>query len=122
MFKTTLLSSTRALTKKEEIMVKDLADSKSLDEVITTDNPSITIKPVAYHTLEIDTGDKTYKKYVIECEDGNRYVTGSETFMNSFTNIFADMCGYNEEEWGIKCFKQDSKNYKGKQFLTCCLV
>lgn len=122
MFKTKLLSSTRTLSKKEEIMLKDLADTKSLDEVINAEYPNLVIKPVAYHTLEVETDEKTYKKYVIECDDGNRYVTGSETFMNTFSDIFADMNGYTDEEWGVKCFKQDSKNYKGKQFLTCCLV
>lgn len=122
MFTAKLLASTRTLSKKEEIIVRDLSDTLSLDEVLSGDTTFVIIKPLAYHTLEITTDEKIYKKYVIECEDGQRYVTGSETFMNSFEPIFAEMKGYTEEEWAVKCFKRDSNNYKGKQFLTCCLV
>ena len=35
--------------------------------------------------------------------------------------IYDEMYG-EEETWAIKAYKLDSKNYKGKKFLTCSII
>ena len=59
--------------------------------------------------------------YVIIDKNGDKYVTGSLSFWNSFMDIYTEMLG-EDEEWSIKAYKLDSKNYKGKKFLTCSII
>ena len=65
--------------------------------------------------------DKDYPNYIIVDEDNQKYVTGSKTFFNSFLDIYEELKDCNEE-WFLKIYKVDSKNYKGKQFITCSVA
>lgn len=70
---------------------------------------------------------KTYSQYIIEDEDGTKYITGSDSFFDTFSDIWSDMTdeegnSIDGEPWQLKIFKKDSKNYKGKQFITCSLA
>lgn len=114
--------TSKELTARERILLKDTTNATKLDEVITTDD-SLIITPVAYAVLNIHnekSDNKDYKNYIIEDKDGNTYVTGSESFWSSFINIYNEMI--NEGEYAIKCYKLPSKNYNGKAFLTCSIM
>lgn len=122
MYEVTIKESSKELTAKERIALKDTSDAVKLDEATTAE--SLVIKPVAYAILNVvndKADDPEYSQYVVIADDGTKYVTGSESFWNSFINIFEEMKD-ESEEWAIKVYRLDSKNYKGKQFITCSII
>lgn len=116
--------ASKELTKKERVMLKDTSDDVKLDEA--TNGEAIIINPDYYVVLNIHnekSDNKDYLVYVIVDKDGTKYITGSESFWSSFLNIWDEMTEDGETEpWELKCYKLDSKNYKGKQFLTCSII
>lgn len=118
----TIEETSRELTAKERVQLKDTTDALKLDEV--TQFEGIIIKPVLSAVLNIHnekSDNKDYKNYVLVDESGQRYVTGSDSFWNSYKNIENEMAG-SAEEWAIKVYKKPSKNYNGKEFITCSIV
>ena len=118
----TIEETSRELTAKERVQLKDTTDALKLDEV--TQFEAITIKPVLSAVLNIHnekSDNKDYKNYVLVDESGQRYVTGSDSFWSSYKNIENEMAG-SEEEWAIKVYRKPSKNYNGKEFITCSIV
>ena len=114
--------TSRELTAKQRIALKDTSDAFKLDTVC--DEDGVIIDPIDYAVLAIHnekTDNVDYENYVIIDKNGDKYVTGSQSFWNSFMNIYDEMRG-EEEEWAIKVYKLDSKNYKGKKFLTCSII
>ena len=114
--------SSSDLTVKQRIAFKDTSDAIKLD--IACDENSIIIEPVDYVVLAIHnekSDNKDYENYVIIDKNGDKYVTGSASFWSSFMDIYDEMQG-EEEVWSIKAYKLDSKNYKGKKFLTCSII
>ena len=61
-------------------------------------------------------------KYVIVTKDGTKYVTGSNSFITAFEDIEDEMADAGEDEYEIEVYRMESKNYKGKQFITCSIV
>lgn len=120
-FTVQIKESSRELSARERVMVKDTTNATKLDEAA---NDRIIITPVDYVILAIHnekSDNKDYLNYVIIDEQGNKYVTGSNSFWTSFLEIYTEMQG-ESEPWSIECYKVDSKNYKGKQFLTCSMI
>lgn len=117
--------ASRELTKREKIRFKDISNAVKLDEAVSPESPLI-IQPKSYVVLNVHNDkadDKDYTNYLVEDTSGNKYVTGSESFWNSFISIWEEMVDDNDPEpWEIEVYKKDSKNYKGKQFLTCSIV
>ena len=121
-------SSSKELTKKERVMLKDTGDALKLDEVIQGE--PIIINPDYWVTLMVhneNSDNVDYPVYLIVDKNGTKYVTGSEAFWTTFSDIWDEMTDEmtgddNDEEWQLKCYKLDSKNYKGKQFLTCSVI
>ena len=114
--------TSRELTAKQRIALKDTSDAFKLD--IACDENAIIIEPVDYAVLAIHnekSDNVDYENYVIIDKNGDKYVTGSASFWSSFMNIYNEMQG-EEEPWSIKAYKLDSKNYKGKKFLTCSII
>lgn len=119
----TIKETSREITTREKIMLKDTTDATKLDDLVK-DGGSAVITPEAYAILSIHnekSDNKDYEVYIILAEDGEKYVTGSPSFWASFMDIWTEMDGANET-FAIKIYKRDSKNYKGKQFLTCSIV
>ena len=56
---------------------------------------------------------------VIVDEDGTSYLTGSENFMANFLSIAEEMEG---EPFEVEVYRKPSKNFNGKDFLTCKLI
>lgn len=110
------------LSKKEQLALTIGDNSVALDA--EAENGSFVITNIrGYVVLGIHNdkanGDKDYTKYIILTDNGN-YSTGSESFMNTFIDIFENM--EDETDWGIEVIRKPSKNYNGKYFLSCAVV
>lgn len=116
-----IADSSHDLTARERLMYKDTSNAIRLDEATT--KGAIVITPVAYVVLEIHNekgDDKDYNNYVILDSEGNKYVTGSSSFWKAFEDIWVEMSG-EDELFEIEIYRLESKNYKGKQFITCSI-
>lgn len=114
--------SSKELSAKERIMLKDTSDAVKLD--LACDEEALIITPVSFAVLGIHnekSDNKDYDNYILQDENGEKYVTGSPSFWASFMDIYNEM-KEETEKWSIKVYKLDSKNYKGKQFLTCSII
>lgn len=126
-YSASIVESSIELTKKEKILFKDLSDAYALDQIIT-DQDDRTIGVKGYVVVEVHnekSDNKDYTKYVIIDDNGNKYVTGSDAFFASFKDIWDEMADENgqpEEDFEIRIYKKPSKNYSGKNFLTCSIV
>lgn len=120
-FKTTITRSSVQLTAKQRIQLKDTADAVSLNEA--TKEGAFILTPVVWAklhvSLETDATSKEYDQIVIVDADGQKYSTGSDSFIRSFIDICEEMEG-EEETWAVKVFRLPSKNYSG-DFLTCTI-
>ena len=125
MYTVKIKESSMELTNKQKVMYKDTSDAYKLDEVVKENEP-IGIEPIGYVVLNVhnDKSDNPdYEQYVILSADGNKYVTGSESFFTSFLNIWNELGGIESDEaWMINVYKKPSTNFKGKFFLTCSVI
>lgn len=116
-------SVSKELTARERVMLKDTRNAIKLDEAIK-DTPLV-ISPAYYAALDVHNEkskeDKDFQNFIVVDTAGNKYVTGSASFFEAFTEIVEEMSGTGEE-YEIEIYKLDSKNYKGKQFITCSIV
>lgn len=118
-----ILEASAELTKREKVMFKDTSNAVKFDDVVTPEQ-GITITPTGWVKLAIHNpkGErKDFENLVITTYEGEKFVTGSPTFIEKFLGIWEDMYDPNED-FQIEVFKRDSKNYKGKQFLSCAVV
>lgn len=114
--------TSKELTAKERIQIKDTTDAIRLDEA--TKENAVMIDVDFYAVLNIHnekSDDKDYTTYVIVDKDGQRYTTGSPSFWSSFMNIYTEMKD-ETEPWAIKAYRMPSKNRAGKDFITCSLI
>lgn len=120
-----IAESSMELTAKERIKMKDTTNAIKLDELTQEEgNEEVIIEPQAYAVLNIHNEhldqNKDYVNYVLVDKDGTKYVTSSESFWISFMEIYKEM--ENESEpWSIIVYRVPSKNFKGKEFLTCSI-
>ena len=109
---------------KEKIKLKDTSNATSLDAA-TVEGP-VVIEPAYYAEVSVHnekSEDKDYKKYIIVDKDGNKFATGSESFITAFKEIADDMAAEAPgEAYSIEIYRKPSANYKGKEFITCSLV
>lgn len=117
--------SSKTLTAREKLMYSDTTNAIKLDDMVTPEK-SLDITPVDYIVLSVhneNSENKDYEVYVIVDASGSKYVTGSSSFWNSFADIWDVMHGDDgqNEEYSIEVYKQESKNFKGKYFLTCSI-
>lgn len=114
---------TKDLTAKERVKIKDTTNAIKLDNA--TQDGSIVIAYSYHAVLEIHNEkleDPDYKQYVVVDTAGNKYVTGSESFFTAMTEIVDEMSAAGETDYELEVYRMDSKNYKGKQFITCSIV
>ena len=121
----TIRESSKDLTVKEKIALKDTSNAESID-TITGEQGKFAID-YAYHVVLDVHNEKSnnpdYVKVVVVDKAGNKYITGSESFLNSLSEIVEEMVAAGEgENIQIECFRKESKNYKGKSFITCSLI
>lgn len=121
-YKANLVMTSREISAKERIQLKDTTDAIRLDEA--TAEGAVIIKPVLYAQLHVvnensDSGE--YENYIFVDDTGEKYVTGSSSLWRSFIDIAEEM-EESDEEWAVKIYRVPSKNYKGKDFLTCSII
>lgn len=120
-----IIEASKELSARERIMVKDTSNAISLDEL--TQNPeqgAVVLDIESYAILAVHnekSDSKDYTKYLLIDKSGNKYVTGSESFWEAFKAIWDEMADTNEE-YSIEVYRLESKNYKGKSFITCSIV
>lgn len=127
-YSATIIEASRELTARERVMFKDTQNAISMNdfaEAAKSENGKAIIESVKdyvhilVHNEKSD--DKEYDNFLIIAGDGEKYVTGSHAFWNSFMDIYNEMKD-ETEPWGIQLNLIPSKNYKGKSVLTCSLV
>lgn len=123
-----ITETSRELTAKERVALKDTSNAVSLDSAVdTAEGGKVIIKPVDYAVLSIhnenakEGENKDYTNFVIVDDKGVKYVTGSDAFYSSFISIYDEMKN-ESEEWALECYKKPSKNYTGKGFITCSII
>lgn len=117
-----IVESSKQLSAKERIQLKDTTDSVKLDKATQVENIIIDVDfyaELAIHNEKAD--DKDYSTYVIVDKDGTRYTTGSPSFWSSFCNIYDEMAD-ETEAWTLKVYRMPSKNREGKDFITCSVI
>ena len=121
-FEVKIREASKELTAKERVKFKDTTNAVQLDDA--TKESSLVIEPDFYIVLDVHnehSEDKDYVKYLIVDKAGNKFVTGSESFFSAFKSIVDEMI-HCAEEYEIEVYRLPSKNYKGKEFLTCSIV
>lgn len=120
--------SSKELTVREKIKLKDLTNAVQLDEA--TQNAefenagNLVITPAYYAEVSVHnekSDSKDYVKFVVVDTNGTKYVTGSESFITAFKDIADEMTDAGEENFDIEVYRLESKTYKGKSFITCSL-
>lgn len=113
----------KKLNGKERVAIKDITNAVKLDSAINPDE-RLEIIPDYTATLEVhneNAENKDYRIFVIVAKDGTKYITSSNSFISSYNGIAEEM-EKEEEEWGIEAYKIESKNFKGRYFLTCSII
>lgn len=118
-----VVECTKDLTARERVKIKDTTNAIKLDEA-TQGGPIVIAYAyhavLAIHNEKLD--DPDYQQYVVVDTAGNKYVTGSESFFTAMTEIVDEMSAAGETDYELEVYRMDSKNYKGKQFITCSIV
>ena len=103
-------NSSREHAAREGVSAKDTTNAMPLIEATKTGELVIDIDyfvELAVHNEK--SPDKDYKKYVVVSKDGNKYVTGSESFFTAFKEIFDEM-NESDEDYSIAVYRVPSKN------------
>ena len=117
-----IVNASKELSARDRVAVKDTTNAIALDDA-TKDTPLVIAidyyVELAVHNEKSE--DKDYKKYVVVDKSGNKFVTGSESFFTAMIEIMEEMSD-SGENFEIQVYRMPSKNYKGKEFLTCSIV
>lgn len=125
-YKVTIMATSKELSAKEKVRIKDFSNAIQLDSAITGDEHLLL--DYSYHVdMEVHNEKtknekKDYTKRVIVDKDGQSYLTGSESFCTAMDSVLEEMAEAGEEDFKLDCYKVDSKNFSGKQFLTCTVI
>lgn len=122
-YKVTIEEVSKELTKTQRISIKDVSNCVRLDEAVMSSEGNVVEIDVDYYAVldvhnEKAQDDKDYKNYIIVDKDGTKFVTGSKSFWNSFSDIYDEMEG---EDFTILVYTKPSKNYRDKYFITCSI-
>ena len=113
----------KTLSKKDQLQLKDLSDAIKLDQATQEKGTVIIEEVVNMVSLKLVSDDpqnpQEYAKTVITDAEGNRFVTGSESFSRRAWDIAEDMDG---EPFGLKVYRRPSKNFAGREFLSCSVI
>lgn len=117
-----IVNASKELSARDRVAAKDTTNAIGLDDA-TKDSPLVIdidyYVELAVHNEKSE--DKDYKKYVVVDKSGNKFVTGSESFFTAMLEIMDEMAE-SGEGFEIQVYRMPSKNYKGKEFLTCSIV
>ena len=124
-YEVAIKESSKELTAKEKIRIKDLSNSTNLD-ALTQEQDSVIID-YDYHVILSIHNEKSkdrpdYENVVVVDKGGNKFNTGSNSFITALEEIIAEMAEAGETEIQIEVYRKPSKNYKGKDFITCSII
>lgn len=124
-YTTSITESSKELSTREKIKLKDLTSAIAIDKVVEPEKPLV-IAPDFYaylsiHNEKLPENEQDYTIMVIVDKSGTKYYTGSDSAISSFVDIFDEMIDTGEP-FEIEFYKRESKNYSGKHFITCSLV
>lgn len=120
-YSVSIKESSRELTAKQRIALKDTTEAVKLDEATQVEPVIINVDMYAILAIHNEKSENPdYDNYVVVDKNGTKYVTGSASFWSSFMDIFTEMEG-EDEAWTLKVYRVPSKNYKGKDFITCSI-
>lgn len=123
-YKAVVARASKELNTKERISIKDTSDAIKLDDLLK-ETESIVINVDYYALIQIHnekSDTKDYTKIVIADKSGEKYTTGSMPFITTFEDIIEEMNDAGETDISLKVYAKESKNYKGKYFLTCSII
>lgn len=127
-YSATIKETTHELSARERIMMKDTTNAKKIDTAIDeSEEGKIVINPADYVVLSIHNEKskdrKDYENYLIIDRNGDKFYTGSPSFWSSFMEIWNEMkADGSNEDFAIEVYKVPSKNYSGKDFITCSII
>ena len=124
-YKAKVVDSWKELSVKEKIAYKETDSFDKLDDIVQPD-ASLVIGLVNYITIHVENPkaeQAEYNQYVLVADDGNNYVTSSDNFNDSMKSMLDEIkdAGDDIGDWKVKIYKRESKNFKGKYFLTCAI-
>ena len=120
-YSVSIKESSRELTAKQRIALKDTTGAVKLDEATQVEPVIIDVDMYAILGIHNEKSENPdYDNYIVVDKNGTKYVTGSASFWSSFMDIFTEMEG-EDEAWTLKVYRVPSKNYKGKDFITCSI-
>lgn len=120
-YSVSIKESSRELTAKQRIALKDMTDAVKLDEATQVEPVLINVDMYAVLDIHNEKSENPdYENYIVVDKNGTKYATGSASFWSSFMDIFTEMEG-EDEAWSLKVYRVPSKNYKGKDFITCSI-
>ena len=114
------------LTRKQKAAIMtNLSSCHDIGEY-TRDDTRLTINVVGYAIVGIHNdrskGEKDYEKLIVVSSEGDMYITGSPSCIETFRAIWEAMDGEDSETWAAEFFQMPSQNFKGKSFITCMVV
>ena len=125
-YKVTVVESTKSLSVREKIALKNFGSyAIPLDQYLEENEEKATIPVVDYITLHIENSksdNPEYDVHLIVSNDSTFY-TSSQSLHESIADIISELSNANyTDPFSIAVTKKESKNYKGKKFITCALV
>lgn len=124
MYKSEIINtSLESMSKVELVAMKDVTDCILLERFLEDNSEEVIIEVADFVELHVQNDKSESKEYdvlIIVDKNGQKYKTGSDSFKRAFLDIFSELHG--ESGWAIKVFGKPSKNYNGKNFLTCSVV
>lgn len=127
-YKASVKECSKDLTVKEKIALKDTSNATGLDLLTQEANfngEKVIIDVDYYATINIHnekSDNKDYINFIVVAKDGTKYVTGSQAFISAFEDIANELAEAGESDMTIEVYRKESKNYKGKDFITCSIV
>ena len=120
-FSVSIAETSRELSAKERLQIKDTTDAIKLDKATSIEPVIIDVDMYAIVNIHNEKSENPdYQSYIIVDKNGTRYSTASPSFWNSFMNIYEELSG--EDDWKLKVYKMPSKNRDGKEFITCSVL
>ena len=127
-YKATVRECSKEITVKERIMLKDTSNAISLDALTqeaSFNNEKVLIDVDYYAIIDIHnekSDNIDYINFVVVDKNGTKYITGSDSFIRTFIDIVDEMTSAGETDITIEVYRKESKNYKGKDFITCSIA
>ena len=124
-YNVSIKETSKELSTREKIRIKDLSNAVNLDAA--TQEVDKLIIDVDYYVLLAIHNSKSeerpdYDNIVVVAKGGGKFYTGSTSFMEALMDILDELNDAGETDCQIEVYRKESKNYKGKQFLTCSIV